>query len=115
MNSRIDYGISAGLIGLGTLHTLLTPMFYPDFSPNAVWFAGSGLTLVFLGAINVARLHSRDTLLRRMCLAANLTGTLFCTVVALAVPEPQAYLAVGLAAAALVASALPPAARTGIA
>jgi hypothetical protein len=104
MHGRIHQAVAYSLVGLGGLHALLTPVFYPAFSADAVWFAGTGLALVFLGALNIAHTSSPDRHIQRLCLITNVIGTLFCITIAAVVAEPQAYLAVGLAATALIAS-----------
>ena len=44
---------SALLVALGLVHTALTPVFYGRFSHNALWFAGSGLAMVFVGLLKL--------------------------------------------------------------
>ena len=67
------------LIALGVVHTALTPVFYGRFSLNALWFAGSGLTMTFLGFLNIAMSRSvgRDRLVQILCYIANLITTAF--------------------------------------
>ena len=50
---RLFYRITAYSLSLGVIHTALTPLFYDRFSPDALWFAGTGLALVFLGLLNL--------------------------------------------------------------
>lgn len=56
----------AGVIGIGVMHTASAPFFFRAPSVDAVWFAGSGLTLVFVGFLNlVVRRHpSPDAVVR---------------------------------------------------
>ena len=93
------------LIALGTGHTLLTPIFYPGFSADALWFAGTGLALLFLGLLNIAAQQNPITILLNLCVIANLMGLVFLALVTFAVPEFQAFVAL-LAAFDLVVSAL---------
>jgi len=41
------------IVGLGLIHTLATPIFYSGFTEDGLWFAGTGLGLVFLGLLNL--------------------------------------------------------------
>ena len=82
------------LIALGTGHTLLTPIFYPGFSADTLWFAGTGLSLVFLGLLNISAEQVSERSLRMLCVGANLLGTLFIILVMIVLPEIQALLAV---------------------
>ena len=82
------------LVALGTGHTLLTPVFYPGFSADTLWFAGTGLSLIFLGLLNIGAERSPEQTLRAICITANLIGTAFIALVTIAVPELQAFLAV---------------------
>lgn len=52
------------LANLGVLHTMLTPLFSPGFSTDTLWFAGTGLGILFLGLFNLAviRTSRRATL-----------------------------------------------------
>jgi len=76
---------SSLLAALGFVHTALTPLFYGRFSLGALWFAGSGLTMIFVGFLNIAlsRDVGRDRLVRILCYVANLLtvgfGLLFVT------------------------------------
>ena len=47
------------LIALGAVHTALTPVFYARLTPNAMWFAGAGLAMVFAGFLNVTLSRGR--------------------------------------------------------
>lgn len=82
---------SSLLIALGTVHAALTPMFYGRFSLNALWFAGSGLTMIFLGFLNIAmrRAAGRDRLVQILCYAANLITTIFGVLLVTVDNEPQ--------------------------
>ena len=67
------------LVALGTVHTALTPLFYGRFTLGALWFAGSGLAMIFLGFLNITfgRAVGRDRLVRVLCYIANLLCTVF--------------------------------------
>lgn len=76
---------SALLAALGVVHTALTPVFYGRFTLGALWFAGSGLAMIFVGLLNLTlrRDVGGDRLVRVFCYAANLLtlgfGLLFVT------------------------------------
>lgn len=104
---RRRHALSTGLLPvLGTLHTGLTPVLYRALTPEAVWFAGTGLGLVPLGAVNrVARQAAPRTPVRRLALTANRALAAFGVLAVIAVPEPQALLVLGAAIGAGVALA----------
>lgn len=82
------------LVALGTGHTLLTPIFYSRYSAEALWFAGTGLSLIFLGLLNIITERVSDRSLGKLCIGANLIGAVFISLVTITVPEFQAVLAV---------------------
>jgi hypothetical protein len=67
------------LVALGVVHTSLTPMFYSRFTLGALWFAGSGLAMIFLGFLNITfgRAVGRDRLVQVLSHIANLLCTAF--------------------------------------
>lgn len=79
------------LIALGVVHTALTPVFYGRLSPGALWFAGSGLAMIFVGFLNVAlsRTGGRDGVVRALCYVANLLTTAFGALTVFVDGEPQ--------------------------
>lgn len=106
MRQQIRKIAAIALVLLGTGHTLLTPHFFPDFNPNAVWFGGSGLTLILLGFLNLAAASPADRLGRWLSLAGNLLGLTFAITVVAAVPVRQAFIFLALAAV-LTATSVP--------
>lgn len=82
---------SALLAALGGVHTALTPVFYGRFSHNALWFAGSGLAMIFVGLLNLtlSRDAGRDRLVRVFCHAANLLTLVFGALMVSMNREPQ--------------------------
>jgi hypothetical protein len=54
---RIDRVVSRigtiSLIVIGVVHVVSTPFFFGPPSADAAWFAGSGLTLIFVGLLNL--------------------------------------------------------------
>jgi hypothetical protein len=79
------------LVALGAVHTALTPVFYGRLSPNAMWFAGAGLAMVFVGFLNVilSRGAGRDTPSRVLVYVANLLTLGFGSVTVSLDGEPQ--------------------------
>ncbi len=79
------------LIILGVVHTALTPVFYGRFSLNALWFAGSGLAMLFVGFLNItlSRAGGRDRVARMLCYAANLLVVVFGSLTVMQDSEPQ--------------------------
>ena len=79
------------LVALGAVHTALTPVFYGRFTLNALWFAGSGLAMLFVGFLNIAlsRDVGRDRLIRILCYVANLLTVFFGFLMVTQNREPQ--------------------------
>lgn len=74
------------------MHTSLTPTFYGRLSSGAMWFAGSGLAMVFVGLLNItfARVTGRnDRLVWALCHIANLTTLAFGAPIVVVDSEPQ--------------------------
>lgn len=98
MRHKIRKIAAVALLLLGTGHTLMTPHFFPEFNPDAVWFGGSGLTLILLGLLNLAASSPADRLGRWIPLAGNLLGLAFAITVVAAVPVRQAFIFLALMA-----------------
>ena len=86
------YKISAYLLLIGVVHTALTPLFYDRFSADALWFAGTGLALIYLSLLNIAAEKSRAKWMLKICLAANLAGLIYGVLIVLVLPEIQAFI-----------------------
>lgn len=95
------------LIALGAAHVLYTAVEHDALTPDAVWFAGAGLALVFLGMLNLAALAADHPSARAVCRAASVLGAAFGVLAVLAVPVPQAFLGLALMTVLAVASFLP--------
>jgi hypothetical protein len=91
MLSTVHKISSVLLVALGVVHTALTPVFYGRFSHNAMWFAGSGLAMIFAGLLNImlSRDVGRDRLVRLFCYAANLLTVVFGFLILTLDREPQ--------------------------
>jgi len=74
----------------------LTPLFYPRLSPDALWFAGTGLALVFLGLLNLAAERVWQGWLVNTCIFANLIMLVFNCLIVVVLAEVQAYVSLFL-------------------
>ncbi len=85
-------------VALGVVHTLFTFTFATALTQRAVWFAGSGLAMIFAGFLNIARARSAksDKVVRALCHTANALLVVFGVLAAVAVNEPQAYVGIAL-------------------
>lgn len=92
------------LILIGMTHTALTPVFATAFAPDAVWFAGAGIALVFLGLLNLAARCCAGSGVRSLTVAANVIGLAYGICAAVVVQEPQAFVAIAVLIALLAGS-----------
>jgi hypothetical protein len=94
------------ILALGVVHTLATPIFYSGFTEDALWFAGTGFGLVFLGLLNLEVIHNPTSGGFSLCIVANaLISLLYGTMLPLiGLNAPQAYLGIGSFLGALVGS-----------
>lgn len=53
---RVHLAASWTVVLFAVLHASLTPVIYDDWSPDAVWFLGTGLGLLIAGAFNLAHI-----------------------------------------------------------
>lgn len=89
------YLISAFLIlFLGLIHTAMTPVFYPAFSLDSLWFAGAGLALVFLGSLNYFASKIMTKLILNVCIIANIILTIYLSLISVLLPEIHAFIGV---------------------
>jgi hydrogenase-4 membrane subunit HyfE len=89
---KIFHLIAACLIAiLGVIHTAMTPVFYHAFTLDAIWFAGTGLALVFLGLLNIAANKSALSSNFNLCIVANLICTIYFFLLVIILPEPHAF------------------------
>ena len=92
------------LATLALLHSILTFVFYDQWGPDAVWFLGTGLGLLFLAVSNWAHVGLEPCRQPTAPVVrwGNFVFVLLAVGAVVAVPEPQAYLIL----AALVVQAL---------
>ncbi len=87
------YRITSYLLMLGVIHSALTPLFFQSFfSVEALWFFGTGLSLVFLGMLNIACSRLQNNWFFKITLAGNIIGCIFSIIVTFVLKEPQAYI-----------------------
>ena len=91
MVSNIHAVASCLLIAPAAVHTALTPVFYGRLSHGALWFAGAGLAMVFVGFLNVilGRGAGRDAPARALCRVANALTAVFGAMILAVDVEPQ--------------------------
>ena len=95
---------SFALAALAIVHVALTVTLYDSWSPDAVWFVGTGLGLLLLAGMNLAHVGLGPCTMPTApaVRVANWLFVLFGFGAFLAVPEPQA----GVIVAALVIQAI---------
>ncbi len=85
---------------LGGIHSAFTLKAYPAFTLSAMWFLGTGLLLILVGAVNLLRIRSVGVRgLGAVCLATNVVMLAFTGAIAsrLSLKEnPQAAITVVL-------------------
>lgn len=104
MSTRVHLVSAIVVLGLALAHTGYTAVAFGSWSPGAVWFAGTGLGLLLLSALNLAARRAVPVPgpVARLAVVANAVGLLFGLGAVLAVPEPQAFVVLaGLAGLAL--------------
>jgi hypothetical protein len=94
--------VSSALVLAGAGHIVMTARYYEGLTPAAVWFAGAGLALVFLGLLNLVAACQRQRSLGLVCLTANLIGVAYGVAVVLTLPVVQAVVALVLMASVTV-------------
>lgn len=91
---RKVHRVATGVLGgLAVVHSGLTSVFYDSWSPEAVWFLGTGLGLLFLAVGNWSHvgLEPCDLPTAPVIRWANVLFLLFAVGAVIAVPEPQAF------------------------
>lgn len=80
------------LVVMGIVHIALTPMFFRQFGLDVLWFAGTGLALIFLGNINLMVLISRRSGFYMMAITSDIMALLLVVVILSMNPSIQAYI-----------------------
>ncbi len=102
--NKIDKVSVIALTLLGFTQLLLTPLFHDAFTQEAIWFFGSGLALVFLGFLNIARRASQHKSILVMAAIANTLGVLFTMGIVAVYTVPQAVIALFLMVSIMMAT-----------
>ena len=78
------------------LHTVLTPILYDGWTPDSVWFLGTGIGLMLLGALNLAHIGIEPcrSPTARLVRWANYVFVVFGGAAVVAVPELHAFVLV---------------------
>jgi hypothetical protein len=86
------------VIALGTIHVLMTPVFFDQFTMRVMWFVAQGVMGIFLGLLNVVawRAAWRDQVGARLCHLSNLIGTAFIVLYSTVDRAPQSFAAIAL-------------------
>lgn len=86
------YRITSYLLMLGVIHSAMTPIFYKSLSLDALWFFGTGLSLVFLSILNIAASRLLVPWLLTLTLIANIIGTIHSFAITIVLKEFQAFI-----------------------
>ena len=101
---RITRVLASAAILLGTGHLALTPLLYPGWTINCLWFVGTGLAILIGAGANLISIGLDDRVVRASLILINLAMTVFFTSAWVVLPEPQVIvggvLFAGLAATA---------------
>lgn len=74
---------------LGAVHVALTPLAFPGWTIDALWFVGAGLAILIAAAANVLGLLSPGGRGRMLLIAINLTMAGFFVAAWTILPGPQ--------------------------
>lgn len=90
---RIHLTATGILCLLATVHAVMTGWLHPAWSPDAVWFLGTGLGLLLIGALNWAHVGVEPCRqpTARFVRWANWVFVAFGIGAVIAVPAPQAF------------------------
>lgn len=91
MKKILNYVAITIILLLGALHVILTPLFYKTFDINTLWFAGAGLSFLFLGIVNVSRIRSTDGTIKVLCVLVNTIGLIYCILIFTIIAKIQVY------------------------
>lgn len=96
--------IAAGL--LGAAHIAITPLVYPNWTIDALWFVGSGFAIVLAAAANFDGWEWAGLRRRVFVAVINLAMSCFFAAAWLVLPEPQVIIG-GILFLCLAACSLP--------
>lgn len=96
MAKTIHQAVALLITLLGVVHIVFTLHDYDDFTLDALWFAGSGLGIVFAGFLNLALAKGagKDRLLLTLVLITNLICAVLFGAALFLMRQPQVFLGV---------------------
>jgi asparagine N-glycosylation enzyme membrane subunit Stt3 len=96
---RTAHKILTGIIiGLGTLHILVTFHDYESFSVEALWFASAGVAIILAGFLNIILFRDlgKDIVVWTLCLITNLVFAVMFVLALMILPQLQVFVGAGL-------------------
>lgn len=93
--TRIILALTTAFLGL--VHIGFTPVFYPGMRIDSMWFAGTGLALIFLAFANVLLLGRTERWTKICGAVANFAVVTLMTMIAITLGEAHAWFAAALA------------------
>lgn len=86
------------VIIMSLIHIGITPIIFNEFTMRVGWFIGVGLMGIFLGFLNISywRTSGNDTLIKWLCLSANLITLIYSLLVITVDQDPQGIIVVAL-------------------
>jgi hypothetical protein len=101
------FSIIVLLLGIG--HASLTPVFYPKFTLDACWFAGSGVMLILIALFNILLIKDQNStgLLRKFTQLANALGLIFTGTLTMLMSDFQVYISLVAMLVVFILSVLP--------
>ena len=90
---KVHLAASWTVVLLAVLHASLTPLIYDEWSPDAVWFLGTGIGLLIAAAFNLAHIGLEPCTqpTAKLVRWTNYLFVAFGMAATLAVPEPQSF------------------------
>ncbi len=85
--TTLALAILAGLLGTG--HLALTPLLYPNWTINSLWFVGTGLAMLIGAGANLLGSGAGNRLGRAGLVVMNLAMTAFFSSAWPVLPQPQ--------------------------
>jgi hypothetical protein len=86
------YRVSAYLLLLGLIHCVMTPVFYKSLTLDALWFFGTGLSMVFACLLNIVASRLLVPWVITLAIICNIIGTVFSVFILILLKQPQAFI-----------------------
>ena len=103
---RTTFVLAIFAVLLGTGHLALTPLLYPGWTIDSLWFVGTGLAMLIGAGANLIGIGAGDRAGRAGLVLINLALTAFFASAWPVLPEPQVVIGGALFAGLAVCSAL---------